>query len=219
MSYGALPKVVGHIDLNPTEVMYYLYLPVSLPGMREMRLPRQLDFLYPLLAMVQADEPERFAAEHVYLTVKRMFVGGGVTPNRPGWHADGFLTDDLNYVWYDCVPTVFNESEFTISADHTRSLEEFAAQARPERNVTYPPRLLLKLDSKVVHAVGEPSHQQMRLFVKVSISKDRYNLKDNSRNYELDYRWPMHDRATVRNCPATAQRDSVPSNPKDDHFA
>lgn len=218
MTYGKLPTVIGEFDVAAREVAYYLYLPVSLAGSDRIVLPRQLLVYEELVKAVARDEPERFRNENVYLTVKRMFVGGGVTPNRPGWHADGFLTNDLNYVWYDCVPTLFNKSEFHITPDHLRSLKEFEEQALPENNVVYPNKLLLKLDSKVVHAVGPAEEQVMRTFVKISVSPDKYNLSDNSHNYDLDYNWEMHDRAAVRNDPHRAQRDSAGETPVDDHF-
>jgi hypothetical protein len=222
MQYGDLPKDLGEIELYPLEVMYYLYLPVSLPGMPNWKTPRQLLFLDPLLEKVANDSPGRFQTEYVYATVKRMFVGGGVTANRPGWHADGFMTDDLNYVWYDCVPTVFNCSAFKITPDHHKSLEEFEAQALTANNVIYPDKRLLRLDQSVVHKVGDADKQVMRTFVKISISKSKYNLQDNSHNYELDYNWPMFNRAGVRNDPHRAQQDSATPQSKliqiDDHF-
>lgn len=212
--YGKLPSVIGLCELKPVEVMYYLYLPISLPGQDGWVVPEGLKFLDPLMKMIKEDEPKRFKEEYIYLTVKRMFVGGSVTANRPGWHADGFLTDDLNYVWYDCLPTVFNQSQFTVTPDHIKSLVEFEEQALEENDVAFAPGFLLKLDSSCVHRVAMSEEQMMRLFVKVSMSKDKYNLKDNSINRLLDYNWEMHDREVVRNNPATAQRDSVP----DDHF-
>lgn len=217
MKYGSLPILLGELDLRPREVFYYLYLPVSMPSSPNIVLPDQLKFMLPMLEMIRHDEPARFFNEHVYVTAKRMFVGGGVTPNRPGWHADGFLTEDLNYIWYDCVPTVFNSSEFNITPDHMVSLKEFEAQALPENNVVFPNCHVLKLDSTVVHAVGEATQQVMRTFLKVSLSPDRYNLSDNSHNYGIAYNWKMHDRAVVRNDPHQAQRDSALV--QDDHFA
>jgi len=213
--YGKLPDVLGRYHVDVREVMYYLYLPISLAGSNQIALPPQLLPFSELVGACRIDEPERFRDENVYVTIKRMFVGGGVTPNRPGWHADGFLTSDLNYVWYDCVPTVFNNSKFVIAPDHIESLRQFAEQALPENNVVYPNETLLKLDSHVVHAVGEAVEQQMRTFFKLSISPDKYNLKDNSHNYLLDYHWQMFDRAKVRNSPQHAQKDSAP---EDDHF-
>jgi hypothetical protein len=216
MNYGKLPDVLGFYELHPKEVFYYLYLPISLAGSNDIVLPKQLECFLDIVKAIQKNEPKRFKDEYVYITAKRMFVGGGVTANRPGWHSDGFMTDDLNYVWYDCVPTIFNNSMFNISQDHSLSLKEFEAQALPENNKTYHPGQLLKLDQSVVHAVAEAKEQQMRTFVKISISPDKYNLSDNSHNYELNYSWKMFDRAAVRNNPASAQKDSAPV--QDDHL-
>lgn len=217
--YGSLPVILSTVCLHPTEVLYYLYLPISLRGCNDVRLPQNLRFIWPVVERVMNDEPQRFRDEYVYATVKRMFVGGGVTANRPGWHADGFLSTDLNYIWYDELPTIFNASKFNITPDHAVSLEEFARQALPENDLVYPPGMLLKLDQSVVHRVGDAGPQIMRTFVKISISPDRYNLQDNSRNYDLDYNWPMHERSAVRNNPAIAQTEAVKETPPDDHFA
>lgn len=214
--YG-LPIDLGEVDVELPEVAYYLYLPIKLKGQPFDRIPRMLLPLSRLLDRVYVDlGPDKWKESYVYLTVKKMFVGGGVTANRPGWHADGFGTEDLNYVWYDCVPTLFNTSEFVITDDHIKSLEEFAQQALPENDVVYPVRHLLRLDSSVVHRVADQDEQIMRTFVKISVSKDIYNLKDNSINHELEYSWPVYDRKLVRNDPTQAQKDSY--TPVDDHL-
>jgi hypothetical protein len=41
----------------------------------------------------------------------------------------------------------------------------------------------------------------MRAFLKVSISKDKYDLIGNSHNYLLDYDWQMKERKQERNIP------------------
>lgn len=220
MRYGQLPADLGFIDVQIPEVMYYLYLPVKLAGeWTGFFLPDNLRPLRDLLNEVGSDlGADRYRDNNIYLTVKRMFVGGGITPNRPGWHADGFGTEDLNYIWYDSVPTVFNTSKFSITeGDHHASLKEFDAQAIPQNDVVFPVRHLLRLDPSVVHRVADtPQDQVMRTFVKVSVSKERYNLKDNSINHIMrrvtggTSDWVYYDRSEVRNCPTTAQKDSYP---------
>lgn len=37
--------------------------------------------------------------------------------NRMGYHSDGFLTDDINYIWCDNNPTIFNISAFNLTLD------------------------------------------------------------------------------------------------------
>lgn len=218
-----LPVDMGKFDIASQEVMYYLYLPVSTPGVHTHIYPDiRLGFAGCLLNAVYADiGPDRWNDSYVYLTVKKMFVGGGVTANRPGWHCDGFMSDDLNYVWYDCVPTLFTSLNPVITADHSVSLSEFEKLDEEFRNslVTYPAKHLLRLDDKVIHAVDTNVPTQiMRTFVKITVSKDRYNLKDNSRNPLLPDDGEFFDRTMVRNDPHHAQSDVYKPTPEEDHF-
>lgn len=223
-----LPVDMGKFDIEAGEVMYYLYLPVSIPGEYWTKVPDEprLDFVRPLLSAVIDDlGHDKFRDSYIYLTIKKMFVGGGVTANRPGWHCDGFMSDDLNYVWYDCVPTLFTDWVPELSADHTLSLQELEQMNHwlRCRQVTYPNKHLLKLDDKVIHAVETDVPEQiMRTFVKITVSKDRYNLKDNSKNPLLPDDGPFYDRSMVRNDPCHAQSDvydpSKCTTPTDDHL-
>jgi hypothetical protein len=213
--YGSLPVDLGKIELQPSEVFYYLYLPISMPSNgANWYLEPRLTFIKPILNTIYEDEPERFKNEFIYVTAKRMYVSPQVTANRPGWHSDGFMSDDLNYVWYDCLPTIFNDSKFIVTSDHIKSLEEFEAQALPENDRIYPDMHLLKLNDGVVHRVQLATRQMMRTFIKISISKNKYNLKDNSHNYNLEYYWKMYDRSEIRNDPATAGLDFKPEEYK-----
>lgn len=222
MKYGNPPKMIGHFPLSFPEVMYYLYLPLKVPGVDKMEFGDDFARLKPLGRMLYAiyeDDKEFWNQCYVYATVKRMVVGNGITPNRPGWHADGFGTDDRNYIWYDSVPTVFNMTpNLHISNDHLLSLEQFEKQVDPRYDAVYPCEHLLRLDPSVVHRVGDtPADTVMRTFVKISLSKNQYNLKDNSINQVLSKGWKFYDRSIVRNDPTAAQRDY--HVPKDDHFA
>lgn len=218
--YGKPPEDLGVVNVSMPEVTYFLYLPVSLPGMEGWVIPPILRPIANILFAVREDLGlQEWRDKYVYITVKKMFVSPDITANRPGWHADGFGTNDINYVWYDCLPTEFAVGQnFDITeGDHVKSLEEFADQAQRNVNTIYPNRHLLKLDPYVVHRVAMAREQMMRTFVKVSVSKDQYNLKDNSINHDLAYRWQTYDRAVVRNDPTAAQKDSY-TPVKDDHF-
>lgn len=220
--YGKAPEDLGLINVSLPEVMYYLYLPIKLRGIEHIHLPQPLHPLSELIRAVARDLGDQaWLDNYIYITVKKMFVSPSVTANRPGWHADGFDTDDLNYVWYDCLPTEFAVGpNFNITeGDHVKSLQEFESQANKNVNTIYPNKHLLKLDPYVVHRVATAHEQMMRTFVKISVSKDQYNLKDNSINHGLAYNWKTYDRATVRNDPASAQKDSYEPTPKDNHFA
>lgn len=221
-TYGKAPTDLGKVEVQLPEVAYYLYLPIKLKGTLGVVLPTALLPLKPILDEVRMDlGHEVWRDNNIYLTAKKMFVSPSVTANRPGWHADGFGTEDLNYVWYDCLPTEFAVGKnFSITeGDHVKSLLEFEEQAGDNTLCTYQNRTLLKLDPYVVHRVATAHEQMMRTFVKVSVSKDEYNLKDNSINHELKYSWKKYSRSMVRNDPTAAQKDSYSPTPIDDHFA
>lgn len=221
-TYGAKPWDLGEINVALPEVYYCLYLPISLKGESRLVLPQALAPLMPIVDAIYKDlGPEAWDNNYVYLTCKKMFVSPTITANRPGWHADGFGSDDLNYVWYDCLPTEIAEgNNFNITeGDHVRSLFEFETQAQRNVITTYPNKHLIKLDPYVVHRVAVAHEQMMRTFVKVSVSKDQYNLKDNSINHEMNYNFKLYDREMVRNSPQVAQADSYKPGPDDDHFA
>ncbi len=141
---------------------------------------------------------------------------GWATPdnplNRPGWHCDGFGTNDMNYVWWNGPGTRFTLAEFhDVSSDHVRSMQQFDEQAERDPRHVYSPPVgnLYALTPSVVHAtpiIGAPGC--MRQYVKVSLSDERYNLENNSHSYMFDYDWPLHSRDAVRNDPHKAQKDT-----------
>ncbi|MEA9983685.1 hypothetical protein [Subtercola sp. RTI3] len=226
--YGSPPQLLGHFDLDFTEYMHYMYLPFYIAedyehdGGYQADLPRNLTFAEPLIEAAMEREAKltlqglSHPYKYVYLTARRGYATPGNPLNRPGWHSDGFGTDDVNYVWTDRFPTLFAEGEFRrISEDHLESAQQFERQIRDYawdggsiRVNTYGDGELMRLDPSVVHAAPEiPVPGGERSFVKISFSNDRYDLLGNAHNHGLDYYWPMHERAVTRNDPASAARD------------
>ena len=201
MIYGKEPEIVGALEIDDIEMMFVQYLPVAMPN-TEVRLPANLRCFEDLITIALTDAGWSRNVCYVYLTAKHMYVTPDNMGNRPGWHTDGFGTDDLNYIWCDSSPTEFCIQDFQITDDHAISMTEMEQQAREENIVTYPIKTVLKLDAGVVHRVADRGEAGYRTFVKVSISKDKYNLKGNAHNYLFDYNWAMHDRAVERNHPA-----------------
>jgi hypothetical protein len=213
--YGNPPKVLGEIDLQPTEHMLYLYLPIRIAGKPgPARLPQNLKYLQPLLQRVYRDcvaQDLYLINRHIYVTVKTCWVEPGAPGNRPGWHADGYGSNgDLNYIWYNMNPTQFAVMPFyNIPDDDYASMQEMERQinALPHRMYApetdpireYPCKTLLRLNESVVHRVNPRPKAGLRTFIKVSVSKHKYNLRGNSHNYLLDYNWEMHDRQELRN--------------------
>jgi hypothetical protein len=182
MIYGALPEGLGLIDISPVEMMCWLYCPIATPT-EGMQIPANLRQFAPIVLASCAREGIRYFDRYVYLTAKTLWVSGDYIGNRPGWHSDGFGTDDVNYVWYDRAPTEFIE----------------ASMAVPR---TYPDKHLLRLTPAVIHRSPVGFAAGMRTFVKVSISSERYNLEGNSVNHLLEERWPLLPRFPERNHPA-----------------
>jgi hypothetical protein len=199
--YGNAPKDLGLIELEPSEMMCYLYLPIKMAGDFRWYVPERLQYLNPVLDAIRDDYPNWLIDQYVYLTAKTLYVEGTFSGNRPGWHADGYGSDgDLNYIWYDMNPTEFAVQDFVdIPDDDVKSMQEMERQVDPEKIANYPLRHLLRLDESVVHRVSPNIQAGMRTFIKLSVSKHQYNLKGNSHNYLFDYSWDLADRATQRN--------------------
>lgn len=226
--YGQGPETWGLIDLPRfwTEYMHYLYLPVDMPTRTAgFRLPPNLAFLTELLSGLEFWERSHFGNrwDYIYITARRGYAAPGNPLNRPGWHADGFGTQDINYIWSDRWPTRFALLDFAdISTDHVRSAEQFEEQIAAYQSkhgfggpddciVSGKPLYVYRLTPEVIHSTPIiPAPGGDRSFLKVSFSNDKYNLLGNSHNHLFDYKWKMHDRRAVRNDPAYAGGDAGP---------
>lgn len=146
--YGKLPKDLGVIELiNCHEMMFYQYYPLKFPGNYLYALEPRLQGFTSLIEKVKEDLTlDEWIDNYAYLTAKRVWVSGENSGNRPGYHSDGFMTSDINYVWCDAAPTIFNTSAFILTPDDKISLEEMKVQASALNEVVYPLRSLLKLD-------------------------------------------------------------------------
>jgi hypothetical protein len=229
MDSSNAPEIVGDYNLDWDEYMNYQYLPVQIRDHRDnvhYSIPDNLLFADDMIADCTVEEGTRGNRwRYVYVTAKRSFASPGNALNRAGWHADGFGTPDINYVWTDKYPTVFAVGDFTmggvlppISDDHIESVKQMEKAIELNRKVgfghilmeTFADKTLLRLDSTMIHAAPEiPAPGSIRSFFKVSFSNDKYNLKGNAHNYGLSYDWEMHARETVRNDPARAGKDSA----------
>jgi hypothetical protein len=232
-TYGAHPQVIGPFDVDWSEYMHYLYLPVVMrewdPGdvlhHGHIRLPPNLEFLRGLVEQIcdaeNVVDDDGVAQQYVYVSARRGFAHPGNALNRPGWHADGFGSDDLNYIWSDSYPTMFAVGEFgEISEDHVVSAQQFEERIADSLRGPVPgmirvyqgdPYIVYRLDPSVVHATAEiPPPGGDRSFFKISVSPDRYNLRGNSHNYLFDYDWYMYTRSEVRNDPIHGGGDSGP---------
>lgn len=201
---------IGEIDVQASEMCFVQYLPIRLrydrwdfPG--SVLIPDNLKWTGPVVDRCLKDFEHRHGEwyGYIYLTAKHMFVSSESSMNRPGWHIDGYGTDDINYFWYDKFPTeIANQEFYDLSDDHEASLIQMEEQVDRNCIVTFPDRSLLRLDNTVVHRVAPVTKSDYRTFVKVSFSNDKYNLKGNAHNYLLDYEFNMVERERIRNHPS-----------------
>lgn len=205
--YGNPPVDLGIIDLYPREMMFWLYCPIKLPGMMSVSAPDNLAQFKPIWDTVRTDAVAAWPHSYVYLTAKTIHVSKENPGNRPGWHSDGFMTDDINYIWSDCNGTLFWEPDTLVSfvEDHRASLAEMQEAADLGPHKAYPDRHLLRLDQTVIHRVADVDTPRVRTFVKVSVSRHKYDLIGNSINHELAPDWTYHERNEDRNSPSSQE--------------
>jgi hypothetical protein len=209
--YGAAPVDLGRFDLDTSEMMFWLYLPIKVPGQFQPTVPPQLANHMPIVQAVFQDlSYERWVASYVYLSVKITHVTPDAPGNRPGWHSDGFLTDDLNYIWADRNPTEFfvTDRPFKVSEDHAESLVDLETIADSpwkkfnDRTEHAKVNHLYRLDQTNIHRVSVNVESGKRAFIKVSVSDKPYAQIGNSINHELPWHpLPTLVRQAERNCP------------------
>lgn len=202
--YGLPPVNLGVVDLAPVEMMFWLYCPVKMIGTSTAVVPENLRQFEPLLQRVRYDCGARWRDSYVYITAKTLWVTQESPGNRPGWHSDGFMTDDLNYIWSDRDGTLFwvPVDSFDFTQDHEVSLGEMEAAASLGPLKTYPDKSFLRLDETVIHRVNDFNKPGIRSFVKISVSRHKYNLVGNSINHLLPNDWYFAPREVERNHPA-----------------
>jgi hypothetical protein len=207
MKFNELPVSLGQVFLECKEMMFYQYLPIKLQGQTTIHVEdRVKDNFGSLISKVLCDYVgvyglDSFVDSYVYVTVKHLWQTRGTSFNRQGWHTDGFGTQDINYIWSNRNPTVFNISDFNLSTDDTVSILQMEEQAAGINDYIFANNTLFRLTPFNVHRVNPIQQEGMRTFCKVSFSKDKYNLKGNSHNHLLGYNWEMRDRDNARNIP------------------
>jgi hypothetical protein len=208
MQYGDLPVPIGKYRVDCGEMMFYQYLPIKLIGQDWYKYEKRLSYFWDIIEGSCVDfisnfGMNKFKDSYIYVTAKYMYQESGCSYNREGYHSDGFLTDDINYIWSDRNPTTFNTSRFNLTLDDKISLVEMDSQAGVHNDIQFENNTLLRLNQFNIHKVSFTEESGMRAFVKISFSKDRYDLQGNSINYLLGYNWDYKERKIDRNIPQT----------------
>ena len=204
--YGKMPEVIEEVELENNSTMMCLYMLVNKPLTHMAQLPDQYLWVGDLLDEVFFDmDTNEIFEKYVYLTVKSGWVSGDHTMQRPGFHTDGFMTDDINYLWSDNNPTQFiGGCIMGVPEDHEESLEYFDSilEGTGLEPKEYPNNTLLKLNDRVIHRARPVMTPGFRNFVKITVSDHQYRLKGNTVNPMLDSGWVNDvERKVGRNCP------------------
>lgn len=199
--YGTLPVDLGEVDISPDEMMFWLYCPVKMP-LGKIKLPDNLIQFMPILDKVKEHDIDHWDECYAYVTAKTLWVNPENVGNRKGWHSDGFMTDDINYIWFDCLSTEFMKPDqpVALTQNHVISMKEME-DIDYNVIVHYENKHLLKLDESVIHRVAEHEESCYRTFVKISLSRELYNLKGNSINHKMVFPQLTGIRKEYRNCP------------------
>lgn len=212
MKIGREPVYCGQFEFDLSEVMYYLYIPVVMGReWRRIELPHNLRCLSPMIAASRhrAEQLYGWEPKYAYVSARKGWATKDNPLNRPGWHIDGYGSNDLNFVWWAGDGTRFAIQDFEdISLDHNVSLKQFEEQLDTTKIKTYPEKGLYMIDQTIVHSTPDVQVPHMRQYVKISLSEHTYNLENNSHNYGFQYNWKMHTREEVRNDPIKGQQDA-----------
>ena len=199
--YGRSPEPVEFIEIDSDEMMLWMYCPIKAPK-TALVIPPNLEHVRPLIDLVYNREIE-LDDKYIYVTAKRAWVSTH-TANRRGWHCDGFLSDDINYIWHDCHPTEFWIGKTALTQDDNIALEEMEELTKKrEYKETSHNKYLYRLDEFNIHRVNTAPFEGFRTFIKISISDKFYDHAGNSINHNLNLEKPSRARRIERNNPST----------------
>jgi hypothetical protein len=211
LAVGSDAKFVGWPRAKNKEFMFWQYLPIKLAGKTLVDYPCNLNWTASVVLTAMKDfslNVGNLDEHYVYLTAKSLYVTPNNSGNRPGWHVDGFMTEDTNYIWTDKNPTEvwYPDGMLTnVSRDHNKSMKEMKSIVNTWscyiKNLEV--EALYRLDNKCLHRVSTDFKAGFRNFIKISFSKEKYLGESNSINYTLDYDWSeeLVARNKERNCP------------------
>lgn len=208
-------KVISEKNFSEPRGLRYLDMAIYMPGPGfNMKLPEELKpyfwYIWQCCMHEHSIDPNFWRDNYVYVTLDQKMVEEGKTGRRAGAHSDAFIATgagqvditlenrDLvaqesgevshTYIVSDCAPTEFFNAAFPLTAgDCETSLQTFDEIADKSEVVTYPAYTILKLDPYVVHRCAVLTETRHRTFMKVSISRKRYNREGNTINPEFDY--------------------------------
>lgn len=151
--------------------------------------------------LVELFKHNDFDDQYLYFSLKKGHVAPYTMQMRSGFHVDGFLSEDRNWVLSDSLPTTVALGQFSVEPDHEVSLHEFNDQARLKKHEKLKPHTLYELDKECVHStsINLSGETVVRTFLKVVASKEKFNGIGNAWNYKLPHIVPTAHRGSTRN--------------------
>lgn len=205
---GNDPIVLGELAMGGWDEFCFVQdMPVKLAGDTKLVLPEDLSFAGLFIGMIvdhlkATTHPRWLKGRNFYLTAKHTYVDAGRVQTRPGWHTDGYGTDDLSFLWSDCVPTEFLKQALRVREDDGSMLRTLTLEADEGNRDHGKAGVVYGMDDTVIHRPGTSYHGEWRRFLKLSVSQYAYDLKGNARNPGLPTPWqPTRERGRERNNP------------------
>lgn len=204
---SCIPTVKTELLLDTTQLDFcnHAYMCISQEGSSEYSIPANLeDIVNPILSNIYELSPYLYDNDYrynCYLTIKHEYVNGGSFGNRPGWHIDGFKSDQHNFIWFDILPTEVCVGKFRLSDDHELSLDEMTIQSKDKFNHLLTENTLYEMNQSCVHRPGINNTRSpyLRTFIKITFSKELFNCFGNAWNYKLPHIRPSAYRQSNRN--------------------
>lgn len=188
------------LPLQQLEFCNFTYLCIKEP-FGDIRIPENLEgVLKPIVKSVM-ESSSVLAEDYLYVSVKKSHVAPYTCNMRSGFHVDGFLSNDRNWIYSDSLPTQVAIGQFDVKADHEESLLQFRDQATHKPKEILKPYTLYPLDHECVHApvVNGSGETIVRTFIKVIASTEKFNGYGNAWNYLLPHIKPSACRGKTRN--------------------
>ena len=184
-----------------------VYMCIKQAGSSEYSIPDNLkELVHSVICDIYTLNPKLYDndwTKYCYLTIKKMYVQPNSYGNREGFHIDGFLSDQENFIWSDCeeTPTEVSIGKFELSKSHETSLTEMVIQASYNFTEQLKPLHLYDMNQSIVHrpTKNTTSEAVLRTFIKVTYSKELFNCVGNAWNYKLPHIKPAVKRNQSRN--------------------
>lgn len=206
--HSTIPKGINaEYDVESLEFCNVVYMCIKQAGISEYSIPDNLkELVDSVISDIYTLSPELYDndwTKYCYLTIKKMYVQPNSFGNREGFHIDGFLSDQENFIWSDCeaTPTEVSIGKFELSNNHETSLTEMMVQASYNFTEQLKSFNLYDMNQSIVHRPTKNLNNEaiLRTFIKVTYSKELFNCVGNAWNYKLPHIKPTVKRNQSRN--------------------